>query len=104
MASMLLTTLNICTIINIKCCNIVFREASLALHQLLELRDKADVKTVVPNGVHGYKTLYKCPVCSRSFRGNAYLRLHMRTHTGKDQSMHTHFYLNTNDNPRHTNI
>lgn len=73
------------TLWEIMTCKYVFlRNASLALQQLLDLRDKAEERTLVPNGVHGYKTLYKCPVCSRSFRGNAYLRLHMRTHTGEN--------------------
>ena len=60
------------------CCS----EATLALQQLIALRGPDENVSATQPGIHGYKALHKCPVCTRSFRGSTYLRLHLRTHTG----------------------
>ena len=60
----------------------IFRVAALAVKQLVELCE-SHTKGPVASGVHGYKPLNTCTICERSFRGNSYLKLHMRSHTGE---------------------
>lgn len=58
---------------------IVFRDAQIAVKQLMELPvDEGDEGTF-GDGLPAYK----CPVCQKSFRDSSYLKLHMRNHTGE---------------------
>lgn len=67
------------------------QSAEIAVNQLLLLKDKSDdglLKEEIPveaGGdleVQGGRPIYKCHVCPRSFRGSAYLKFHLRNHTG----------------------
>lgn len=56
------------------------RNAKIAIKQLLDLPTESEDTDANPQGS---KQTYNCPVCARSFKGNSYLRLHMKAHTGE---------------------
>lgn len=67
------------------------QNAEIAVNQLLMLRDKNDdglLEGEMPpdeggaSDVQSGRPVYKCHVCPRTFRGSAYLKFHLRNHTG----------------------
>uniref|UniRef100_A0A0L8HY35 Transcription factor E4F1 n=2 Tax=Octopus bimaculoides TaxID=37653 RepID=A0A0L8HY35_OCTBM len=71
--------------------SVVCRNARIAVNQLLKLKkelepnspDEEEAKVFTPAEIQGGRPVYKCHVCMRSFRGSAYLRFHLRSHTGE---------------------
>ncbi|GAB1604932.1 transcription factor E4F1-like [Argonauta hians] len=69
----------------------VCRNAQIAVNQLLKLKkelepnfqDEEDTSETSATEIQGGRSLYKCHVCMRSFRGSASLRFHLRSHTGE---------------------
>ncbi|KAH9508477.1 hypothetical protein Btru_055299 [Bulinus truncatus] len=59
----------------------VLRNALTAVKQLYSLKKNKTVNEVEKPGLSATGTL-QCMVCNRLFRGNSYLRQHMRSHTG----------------------
>ena len=62
--------------------NIFYRDAQVAVKQLLELPAAPTDGDDPDEAELSARLLYKCPVCMRKFRGSNYLKLHMRNHTG----------------------
>ncbi|KAK0046186.1 transcription factor E4F1 [Biomphalaria pfeifferi] len=60
---------------------VVLRNALTAVKQLYSLKKNKTVSEVEKPGLSATGTL-QCMVCNRLFRGNSYLRQHMRSHTG----------------------
>ncbi|CAH1794068.1 unnamed protein product [Owenia fusiformis] len=70
------------------------KNAAIAVQQLLDLRDQHTYSNQSqgvplpqaeqsPHVIKGSsKGISKCPICARAFRGQSYMKLHMRSHTG----------------------
>lgn len=54
------------------------RDAQMAVKQLLEFPSS---EAQLTEGVSPL-AISRCPICNRAFRGNSYLKQHMKSHTG----------------------
>lgn len=64
------------------------RIARIAVNQLMELPSSLEMEEPEPS-IHRARNIYKCPVCAKTVKSQNYLRLHMKSHTGKQFTQNT---------------
>lgn len=80
---------------------IFYRIARIAVNQLLELPSSLEMEEPEPS-IHRARNIYKCPVCAKTVKSQNYLRLHMKSHTGKQFTQNNYQGNSTqvNDSPK----